>query len=84
MRRGKGKGGCTLTNSHFKFEGDLNVKEFTIAMKDLRALAFSCGEEFECYYNDELYYFYPKTNKQQCTKWALIVDEIVKGEDINE
>lgn len=80
----KGKGICTLTNTHFKFEGDLNVKEFTIAMKDLRALAFSCGEEFECYFNDELYYFYPKTNKQQCTKWALIVDEIVKGEDINE
>lgn len=80
----KGTGKCTLTNSCFKYEGDLKVKEFTIDMKMLRALAFSCGEEFECYYNDELYYFYPKTNKQQCTKWALLVDELVKGEDVNE
>ena len=34
--------------------------------------------------DDELYYFYPITNKQQCAKWALIVDEIVKGQEEDE
>ena len=80
----EGHGKCTLTNKYFKFEGDLNVKEFTIDIKNLRALAYSCNEEFECYYNDELYYFYPTINKQQCAKWALIVDEMVALEDNNE
>ena len=64
--------------------GDLKVKEFEIEISNLRALAFSCGEEFECYHDNELYYFYPKTNRQQCTKWALIVDELVKGVDLIE
>ena len=77
----KGTGKCILTNHSFKFIGDLNVKEFEIEINNLRALAFSTGLEFECYYNNELYYFYPKTNRQQCTKWALIVDELVKGVD---
>ena len=77
----KGTGKCILTNHSFKFIGDLNVKVFEIEINNLRALAFSTGLEFECYYNNELYYFYPKTNRQQCTKWALIVDELVKGVD---
>ena len=68
----------------FKYEGDLRVPTFTISMEHLKAFAFSCGEEFECYYNDELYYFYPTTNKQQCAKWALLVDEIVKGQEEDE
>lgn len=74
----KGSGICYLTNNEFRYEGDLKVPEFTIAMDHLKALAFSCGEEFECYYNDELYYFYPVEKKEQCVKWALIVDELVK------
>ncbi len=74
----KGSGICYLTNNEFRYEGDLKVPKFTIAMDHLKALAFSCGEEFECYYNDELYYFYPIENKEQCAKWALIVDELVK------
>ena len=77
----KGTGKCILTNNSFKYVGDLKVKEFEIDIKNLRALAFSTGEEFECYHENELYYFYPKTNRQQCAKWALIVDELVKGVD---
>lgn len=80
----EGTGTCYLTNNEFKFEGDLKVKEFTHKIKDLKALAFSCGEEFECYYDNELYYFYPTENKPQCTKWALIVDELQKLEENNE
>ena len=74
----KGRGICYLTNNEFRYEGDLKVSNFTISMEHLKALAFSCGEEFECYYNDELYYFYPVEKKEQCVKWALIVDELVK------
>lgn len=74
----KGIGVCHLSNFEFTYEGNLKVSSFTISIDKIKALAFSCGEEFECYYNDELYYFYPITNKKQCSKWALIVDELVK------
>ena len=80
----EGNGICTLTNDSFSYVGDLKVKEFSHDIITLRALAFSCGEEFECYYQNELYYFYPKINKKQCVKWALIVDELVKGAEVNE
>ena len=80
----EGTGTCYLTNNEFKFKGDLKIKEFTHKIKDLKALAFSCGEEFECYYDNELYYFYPTENKPQCTKWSLIVDELQKLEENNE
>lgn len=80
----KGYGKCYLNNNEFRFEGNLKVKEFTHNIKDLKALAFGCGEEFECYYDNELYYFYPTTNKSQCTKWALIVDELQNNGENNE
>ena len=73
-----GTGICYLSNDKFRYEGNLKESEFTFSLDQLKALAFSCGEEFECYYNDELYYFYPIENKKQCVKWALIVDELVK------
>lgn len=81
-----GTGICTLTNEGFSFSGKVNDTDITFKhdIKNLRGLAFSAGEEFECYYNDELYYFYPVTNRQQCTKWALIVDEMIKDCDLNE
>lgn len=72
----KGSGICKLDNDKFTFEGDLKVKSFSIDLEILRTFAFSCGEQFECYYNDELYYFYPIKNPQQCAKWALIMDEV--------
>ena len=72
----KGIGICKLDNDKFTFEGNLKVKSFSIDLEILRTFAFSCGEQFECYYNDELYYFYPVKNPQQCAKWALIMDEV--------
>lgn len=78
----QGEGECSLDNHSFSFRGKLNKDiSFNIPLKQLKALAFSVNEEFECYYNDELYYFYPTSNPKQCTKWALIVDEINK--DVN-
>lgn len=80
----KGIGTCTLTKNEFIYEGNLKTKSFSIPINVLKGLPFSCGEEFECYYNDELYYFYPIKNKTQCAKWALLVDEIVKGQEEDE
>lgn len=80
----EGTGICALNNDEFSFKG--NIKQdvnFSIPIKQLKALAFSVNEEFECYYNDELYYFYPLTNSKQCTKWALLVDQMNKGGDSN-
>ncbi len=45
-------------------------------VESLEGLAYSCGEEFEFYYNDELYYFYPKENRRICTRVALIYEEL--------
>ena len=72
----EGSGVCKLNNEEFTFEGDLRVGSFKIDLETLRTFAFACGEEFECYYNDELYYFYPLEDKAQCAKWALIMDEV--------
>lgn len=81
----EGMGVCSLDNNEFVFKGKLNKEiNFAIPVNKLRALAFSSGEEFECYYNDELYYFYPTYNKTQCCKWALIVDEINREVNENE
>lgn len=74
----EGMGICCLNNDEFVFEGDLKVGKFSLKTKELGALAFTAGEEFECYYENELYYFYPLENKSQCAKWALLVDELPK------
>ena len=79
-----GNGVCHLTNEGLSFKGNLNVKEFTHKLEQLPGLAFSAGEEFECYYNNELYYFYPVENRSQCAKWSLIIDELNKMGDLNE
>ena len=75
-----GEGICKLNENEFSFVGKVENEEcqFSIPIKQLYGLAFSTNEEFECYYGDELYYFYPKVNRKQCTKWALMVDLLNK------
>lgn len=79
-----GKGVCYLSNEGFTFEGDLKVGKFSHTFKTLHGLAFTAGEEFECYYENELYYFYPVKDKSLCAQWALIVDEMQNGGDNHE
>ena len=58
-----GYGICTLTSEGFTFEGKLKEDiTFFLDYNTLKGLPFSAGEQFECYYNDELYYFYPIEN----------------------
>ena len=71
-----GEGKCEISPDGFKFEGMIHGKQLSFAhsLEALQALPFSVGEEYECYYNNELYYFYPKVNRASCIKFALIYD----------
>ena len=66
------QGACTLDAGGFRYESDSVA--FSVPLDSLPALAFSCGEEFELYFQDELYYFYPKEQPEQVARWALLVD----------
>ena len=75
----KETGVCTFTKKEFRYRSD--VTEFTIDTKNLPALAFSCNKEFELYYNNEEYYFYPDENRRQVARWGLIADLIHEVEN---
>ena len=66
------EGECTLTEEAFSYRSE--GTGFSIPLEKLPALPFSCGEEFECYYRDELYYFYPLEERRQVARWALLTD----------
>ena len=68
----KERGVCTLDPTGFSYRSDSTA--FSLSAKKLPALAFSCGAEFELYHENELYYFYPAAQRQQCARWALLVD----------
>jgi uncharacterized membrane protein YdjX (TVP38/TMEM64 family) len=68
----KERGACTLTKDAFSYRS--NKISFTIPTAHIPAIAFSCDKEFELYYKDELYYFYPVQNRRQAARWALIAD----------
>ena len=70
IRREKGE--CWLDTKSFRYRS--GEKYFEIPVEELPALAFSCGEEFELYYDGELHYFYPEKDRVQVARWALFVD----------
>ena len=70
-------GKCRLTYDEFSYVSE--NESFTYTTGQLKALAFSSGQEFEMYHNDEMHYFYPDENKAQVARWAHIVD-IIKSE----
>ena len=79
VRREKGE--CRLTETEFTYSSAAGG--FTMPTRNLLALAFSCGEEFELYHQNQLYYFYPETNRQQVARWALIVDLLTEKRGAN-
>ena len=81
-----GEGVCTITKDGFSFKGmiDNNELEFYHSLDTLQALPFSVNEEYECYYNNDLYYFYPKENKSSCVKAALLYDLLHEKKDVIE
>ncbi|MBO4368235.1 MAG: hypothetical protein J5859_05945, partial [Clostridia bacterium] len=69
-------GECTLDRDAFRYVSERG--SFVIPAAELPALAFSCGEEFELYINDELHYFYPQELPVQAARWALAADLLAK------
>lgn len=66
------RGVCTLTKEGFTYSSDR--VSFTVPITRMPAVAFSCNEEFELYYEKKLYYFYPVKERRQAARWALITD----------
>jgi len=66
------RGECTLDREGFRYRSEREA--FEIPAEKLPALAFSCGEEFELYHNNELHYFYPLSEPKQVARWALAAD----------
>lgn len=75
----RGRGVCTLSEAGFTYRSAR--ESFTIGFDALPALPFSCNEEFEVYHNDDLYYFYPDTDRRQVARWALLVDLMKEKRD---
>ncbi len=71
-RRVRSEGVCTLTRECFSFRS--KDEDLSVPLSQLPALPFSCNEEFETYFHENLYYFYPTENRRQAARWALIVD----------
>lgn len=71
-----GSGLARLTPEGFSFAGEVGGAplSFEIPAKTLKILPFSCGEEFETYYENDLYYFYPTQHREQCARWGLVSD----------
>ncbi|MBQ3417246.1 MAG: VTT domain-containing protein [Ruminococcus sp.] len=68
----KEKGVCSLNREAFYYSSD--QIRFSVPTEKIPALAFSCNKEFEIYYNNEQYYFYPVENPRQVMRWSLIID----------
>jgi hypothetical protein len=77
--RTREKGHCTLSAEGFSYRSDSVT--FTIGFDALPALPFSVDAEFETYYNGDQYYFYPRENRRQVVRWALIVDIVKEMRD---
>ena len=77
--RTRDRGVCSLTDAGLSYRSER--ESFTIGFESLPALPFSCNEEFEVYHNDDLYYFYPSTERAQVARWALLVDMMKEKRD---
>ena len=77
-----GSGVTRLSAEGFSFTGTVAGEEiaFTLSPPAFKALPFSCGEEFETYWQGDLYYFYPETHREQCARWALLADILCEAQ----
>ena len=62
------------------FKSSVSDLYFEYTVEQLEGIAYSPNEEFELYYQNDLYYFYPpKGERTVCTRVALLF-EMLKGE----
>ncbi len=77
---GKEKGVFHFDREKVSFRSDVSDLYFEYSTETLEGIAYSVNEEFELYYQNRLYYFYPpKGDRAVCTRLALLF-EILKGE----
>lgn len=76
----KEEGIFSFTNEKITFKSNISDLLIEYNPHDLMGIPYSVNEEFEFYYKDELYYFYPKDNRKICTRIAL-VHELLKEND---
>ena len=76
----KEKGIFHLDSEKVFFRSEISDLYFEYKIDALEGIAYSVNEEFELYYKNELYYFYPaKGERTVCTRIALLF-ELLKGE----
>ncbi len=75
-------GECHMDRERFSYRSQ--SVEFSVPLKDMSALAFSSGQEFEIYNGNDLMYFYPEKERQQVARWALLVDMVAERRRQNE
>lgn len=69
------KGVFHLDHCKVSFRSDISDLYFEYKTEHLEGIAYSVNEEFELYYKDELYYFYPpKGERAVCTRVALLFE----------
>ena len=73
-KKRKERGFCRLTNEGVTYES--SNASFSTPMDKLQGIAFTSGEHFELYFNDEMYYLFPDKDPVQSARWAHIVDII--------
>lgn len=74
-KKRKENGHCRLTFDGISYKSD--NAEFTYKTGDkLKAMVFTSGKHIELYYNDEMYFMTPVTERRQGIRWALMVDII--------
>ena len=72
------KGVFHIDSKIVSYKSNLNDLYFEYKTAELEGIAYSVNEEFETYYNGELYYFYPaKGERKICTRVALF-QELVR------
>ena len=73
------KGVFHFDSNELYFKSCLRDFSFSYETKKLEGIAYSVDEEFELYYGDELYYFYPpKGERKVCTRVALVQELLRK------
>ena len=74
----KDKGVFHIDSKTMSYKSSLTDLYFEYNTAELEGIAYSVNEEFETYYNGQLYYFYPaKDNRKICTRVALF-QELVR------
>jgi len=69
-----------LDKNGVSYKSKMSDLQFAFKLSELEGIAYSTGLEFELYYENELYYFYPKENKEICTRISVIYDLLKERE----